>query len=209
LIRRIKQFFKAVKHQRQIRALVSSQLSILESGSAFALGGLTEDEEEGVRALVGSCKAPLAGEPSCVVEFGTLFGITTALLAQHKPAGMKVITVDNFCWNPFGLTPAMHRDFTYRILRSQVARRDIHLAETDSKTFRDTYEGGAPAMVFFDADHSYEAVRDEIAWAKEIGVPLISGHDYGNPKFGVTKAVDEAFPCGIRVRGTVWWWRGD
>jgi hypothetical protein len=59
--------------------------------------------------------------------------------------------------------------------------------------------------VFLDADHTYKAVRDEIAWAKRIGVKIISGHDYGNPTFGVTQAVDEAFPKKIDVRGSVWW----
>jgi hypothetical protein len=64
----------------------------------------------------------------------------------------------------------------------------------------------APALVFLDADHSYAAVRDEIAWAKSLSVPVIAGHDYGNPRFGVTRAVNEAFPEGVAVHGTVWAW---
>jgi hypothetical protein len=36
--------------------------------------------------------------------------------------------------------------------------------------------------------------------------PVIAGHDYGNPRFGVTRAVDEAFPEGVAVHGTVWAW---
>jgi len=221
---------KMVKYQRQIRALISTHLSVLENDNSFALGGLTEEEEDGVRALVESCglfsneasfhtktrrheEKELCGlspseETSCIVEFGTLFGITTGLLAHYKSAKMKVITVDNFCWNPFGLTPEMHKAFTRRILRCQLAKGDVELVEMDSKTFRDTYKGRIPNMVFLDADHSYEAVRDEIAWAKKIGVPLISGHDYGNSRFGVTKAVDEAFPDGVQVKGMVWSHKG-
>ncbi len=67
-------------------------------------------------------------------------------------------------------------------------------------------------MVFLDADHSYAAVRDEIAWAKRIGVVIIAGHDYGNERFGVTLAVDEAFEKGggrLTVRGMVWAWSAD
>jgi hypothetical protein len=61
--------------------------------------------------------------------------------------------------------------------------------------------------VFLDADHSYAAVRDEIAWARGLGVPLIAGHDYGVAKFGVTRAVEEAFsPGSVTVGGTVWSW---
>ena len=59
-------------------------------------------------------------------------------------------------------------------------------------------------MVFFDADHRYEAVKEEIAWALTAGVPSICGHDYGNALFGVTKAVDEAFPDGVETAGMCW-----
>jgi len=37
-------------------------------------------------------------------------------------------------------------------------------------------------------------------------VPVIAGHDYGDPRFGVTRAVDEAFPTGVAVHGSVWAW---
>ena len=41
---------------------------------------------------------------------------------------------------------------------------------------------------------------------KAAGVRLIMGHDYRNPspRFGVTRAVDEAFPSGVDVTGMVW-----
>jgi hypothetical protein len=143
-----------------------------------------------------------------IVEFGTLFGLTTLLLAQYKLASHQVITLDNFSWNPFGLTPSLHRDFTKRILRSALQTGAVQLVEKDSKSFRAEYQGVIPCMVFLDADHSYQAVKDEIGWAKKIGVKLICGHDYGNPNFGVTQAVDEAFPEGVEVRGMVWWHRG-
>ena len=62
------------------------------------------------------------------------------------------------------------------------------------------------ASLVFDALHQYEPVRDEIAWAKGIGVACICGHDYNNPSpvFGVTRAVDEAFPHGVDVCGMCW-----
>ena len=76
----------------------------------------------------------------------------------------------------------------------------------DSECFRKNYRGTCPSLVFLDADHSYAAVRDEIAWAKALGVPMICGHDYGNARFGVTRAVDEAFHEGVQVTGMVWAW---
>jgi len=205
---KIKQLLKALKWQRQIRAAVSTQLSLLEGDSLFALGGLTEEEENALVALVSHSNGGQQEEQGVVVEFGTLFGLTTLLLVHHKAPTQKVITVDNFSWNPFGLTPALHRDFTKRILRSAILSGSLELADMTSAMFRDKYQGVVPYMVFLDADHSYQAVQEEIMWAKKLGVKLICGHDYGNPSFGVTRAVDEAFPDGVEVKGMVWWHKG-
>lgn len=200
------QLIKALKWQREVRAAVSTHLTLLENPTLFALGGLTEEEETAVRSFVRACGRSSAGDAEAgpVVEFGTLFGLTTRLLAAEAGGRRAVITVDNFCWNPFGLPPALHETFTRKILRGELAAGTVTLCAGDSEAFRRAYRGPRPAMVFLDADHSYEAVRDEIAWAKGLGVPLICGHDYGNPRFGVTRAVDEAFPDGVDVCGSVW-----
>ena len=199
---KIGQLIRVLKYQRQIRELVSSQLSILEDKHDYACGGLSEEEEWGLTDLLRSTRDMRAG---VIVEFGTLFGVTTLLLASLMATGQKIITVDNFCWNPFGLRPEQHKAFAMRFLRYGIASGDIELAEYDSCAFRASYDGMVPKMVFLDADHSYEAVRDEITWAKRLGVKIIAGHDYGKPEFGVTRAVDEAFPQGVNIRGSVWW----
>ncbi len=59
-------------------------------------------------------------------------------------------------------------------------------------------------FLFLDGDHRYEAVRGEIALARSAGVKFISGHDYGNPLFGVTRAVDEAFGRPDETAGMCW-----
>ncbi len=62
-------------------------------------------------------------------------------------------------------------------------------------------------MIFFDASHRYEGVKAECEWAKSVGIKIISGHDYGNPnpRFGVTRAVDEVFgKDNIKVVGMCW-----
>jgi len=202
---KLKQLVKALKWQRQVRAAVATQLSLLEGGNLFALGGLTEEEENALVALLNDAKGGQHEQRGAIVEFGTLFGLTTLLLVHHKMPKQKVITVDNFSWNPFGLTPALHRDFTKRILRSTILTGSLELADMTSKKFRNDYQGGIPSMVFLDADHSYQAVKEEIVWAKKLGVDIICGHDYGNQNFGVTRAVDEAFPDGVEVKGMVWW----
>lgn len=196
----------ALKWQRQVRAALSTQLSLLEDPTVFALGGMTDEEERKISALVRECVSSFVKEVKAgpIVEFGTLFGLTTKLLAAEAVNCTPVLTIDNFCWNPFGLPPALHEAFTRKILRAELSSGHVQLCVCDSASFRREYRGARPAMVFLDADHSYEAVRDEIAWARGLGVPLICGHDYGNPRFGVTRAVDAAFPEGVEVQGMVW-----
>ena len=205
LFHKFKQLAKAIKWHREVRQAVSTHLTLLENPSDFALGGLTPEDESHLVILV-----ELAGRfDGPIVEFGTLFGLTTRLLATVVRKDQPVITVDNFIWNPFGLPPSVHESFARKVLRSELADGRVVLHVGDSEAFRRGYRGRVPALVFLDADHSYAAVRDEIAWAMSIGVPIIAGHDYGNPQFGVTRAVDEAFPNGITSRGAVWAWKRD
>ncbi len=209
VMHRLRQMGLALMWQRQVRAAISTQLSLLEGDGLFAIGGLTAEEEEALGTWVHGCAeegggAAANGQAGPIVEFGTLFGLTTLLLSQCKPCGMRVITVDNFCWNPFGLSPELHRGFTRRVLRAAIAAGGVELVDADSRSFRERYRGPVPRLVFLDADHSYEAVKDEIAWAKGLGVPVICRHDYGNPRFGVTRAVDESFPAGVQTRGMLW-----
>lgn len=51
-------------------------------------------------------------------------------------------------------------------------------------------------LVFIDADHSYRAVRDDIAaWLPKVTHGgILAGHDYNYEWPGVIRAVDEAFP---------------
>lgn len=198
---KIWQLAKAVKWHRQVRSILSTHLALLEDPTACAFGGLTDEEDAFIANLVQ--RAAIFDGP--IIEFGTLFGVTTRLIAENVRSGQRVVTVDNFSWNPFGLTPALHEAFTRKVLRPELSNSGaVSLCVMDSMVFRSTYHGPVPAMVFFDADHRYEAVRDEIAWAKKSGVPLICGHDYGNIRFGVTRAVDEAFPGGVETSGMVW-----
>jgi hypothetical protein len=201
LFHKFRQLARAVKWRKQVAQAVSTQLSLLEDPDALVLGNLSATDEARLGALV----LQAAAHTGPIIEFGTLFGVTTRLIAAAAAPEQGVITVDNFSWNPFGLPPAVHERFTRGVLRTELASGRIVLTIADSATFRRDYQGMVPALVFLDADHSYAAVRDEIAWARGLGVPLIAGHDYGVARFGVTRAVDEAFGCGgVVVCGTVW-----
>ena len=185
------------KHRREVRTALGRQVALLEgNGVAEALGGLTDEEIAGLVSWL-----PDVGT---LVEFGTLFGLTAKAVAAAKP-GLKVVAVDNFSWNPFGLPPRLHEAFTRRILSREIAEGRVQVVNASSEEFRRTC-ATPPDAVFLDALHQYEPVRDEIAWAKDVGVACICGHDYNNPSpvFGVTRAVDEAFPQGVDVCGMCW-----
>ena len=193
----IKRILSVIKNWRSAKTAFST-LSYLYSGDSDALdalGGLTDEE---IRAVCGweSEKPGMT-----VVEVGTLFGLTAREIAKNDAVG-KVIAVDNFSWNPFGLPPKIHEAFTRRILRGS----GVEIVNCDSEDWREKFKGKID-MVFFDASHRYEDVKAECEWAKEAGIKIVSGHDYGNPNplFGVTRAVDEVFGKeNVEVVGMCW-----
>ena len=193
----IKRLITLLKHWREAKTAFST-LSYLYSDSEIsldALGGLTEEE---MRAV---CKWATEEMGMTVVEVGTLFGLTARELSWQI-AGGRVIAIDNFSWNPFGLPSKVREAFTRRILRGT----RVELVNCSSEDWRKQITGKID-MVFFDASHRYEDVKAECEWAKAAGIKMICGHDYGNPnpRFGVTRAVNEVFGAEkVEVIGMCW-----
>ena len=185
------------KHAKEAKTALST-LSYLYSGDSNALdalGGLTDEE------MAAVCRWATEELGFTVVEVGTLFGLTARELAAQVVGG-RVIAVDNFSWNPFGLPPKIHEAFTRRILRGT----QVELVNCSSEDWRNQVKGDID-MVFFDASHRYEDVKAECEWAKAAGIKMVCGHDYGNPNplFGVTRAVDEVFGKeNVEVVGMCW-----
>ena len=192
----IGKIWKAMRHPGTVRMAVANAVRLAEGDDIMkAVGGLTDEE---IAALVRWLP-----DEGMFVEIGTLFGLTAKAVAAAKP-NLRIVAVDNFSWNPFGLPPKLHEQFTRKILANEIAAGRITVVNATSEDFRRDCTM-APDAVFFDAQHEYEPVRDEIAWAKKIGVRCIMGHDYKNPskRFGVTQAVDEAFQS-VDVVGMCW-----
>ena len=193
----LKRILSIIKHWRQAKTALSTLSFLYDSNSDAldVLGGLTEDEIQAV------CKWATEKPAMTVVEVGTLFGLTARELDRQMNGG-RVIAVDNFSWNPFGLPPKIHEDFTRRILSDT----KVELVNCSSEDWRKKVNGQID-MIFFDASHKYEDVKAECEWAKAAGVKMICGHDYGNPnpRFGVTRAVDEVFGKeNVEVCGMCW-----
>lgn len=141
--------------------------------------------------------------PGPIIEVGTLVGITTTNMALVKAPQQKIITVDVYCWNPWGLTPDVHEALAAQMLHYLVETGHVERIRMDKNEFFAKYDGPPPAMVFLDAWHDYEETKKDIEWARRVGAKIIAGHDYCDEFAGVKQAVDEF--GGPRERAaTVW-----
>ncbi len=141
--------------------------------------------------------------PGPIIEVGTLLGITTTNMALAKASHQKIITVDVYCWNPWGLSPDVHAALTSQVLYYLSQTGHVEVVRMDKNEFFGQYKGPAPAMVFLDAWHDYEETKKDIQWAQRAGAKIIAGHDYCDAFPGVKQIVDE---CGgpRELGGSVW-----
>jgi Methyltransferase domain len=159
-------------------------------------------EPEGLRLLVELVQES-ANFPGPIVEIGTLLGITATHMALAKQPGQKIITVDNYSWNPWQLPPNQHFALTQQVLYYLTQTGHVEQIRQDKNEFYSAYSGPAPALVFVDAMHDYEETKRDIQWAQRVGARLIAGHDYCARFPGVMRVVDEyGGPC--RLGGSVW-----
>jgi hypothetical protein len=126
-----------------------------------------------------------------IIEVGTLLGITTTNMALAKTPEQKIITVDNYCWNPWALSPDVHASLTATVLHYLIKTGQVEQIRMDKNEFFRSYRGPTPAMVFLDAVHDYPETKKDIEWAKRIGARIIAGHDYCDEFPGVKQVVDE------------------
>lgn len=127
-----------------------------------------------------------------IIEIGTLFGYSTRVIAMNKPWDQLLITVDNYSWNPLGLSPDAHTLATRLALQDAIVSQHTRVLAMNKDEFYATYSGPQPALFFCDADHSYEATRADLEWARRVGADIICGDDYDGTLYpGVTRAVDE------------------
>lgn len=188
------------KHRTAIKALAENHLWFSQTLDLSVWGSLAPKNRAELTRLVG-----LAGRFSGpIIEIGTLFGFTTQLLADTKRADQELITVDNYSWNPFSLPPEHHREFTHSALYYCMKNTALTVVEGTSEEFFGNYSGPAPALVFLDGAHSYDAVVQEIRHAKRLGAAIICGDDYNEAFPGLRKAVHEEFGEGIAIEHSLW-----
>ena len=190
---RLARLWNVVTHPRELRLALSGLATRL--GGDDAMGGLAPEEAEALARWVRGSAADV------FVEIGTLFGFTARSVSRL--AGVHVIAVDNFSWNPFGLTPEQHEAFARRVVDGS----DVEIVRADAAKFLETIaERTAPArsFVFLDGSHAYGDVKGEIEACVRSGVRTIAGHDFGREPFGVTQAVRDVVGEPDEVAGTCW-----
>jgi predicted O-methyltransferase YrrM len=127
-----------------------------------------------------------------IIEIGTLFGFSTVVMTLAKNQAQRLITVDNYSWNSLGVSPEAHFAITTNRLSEATKHHNVQILRQDKDRFYAEYAGPQPALFFCDADHSYEATKADILWARSVGASIICGDDYDHPfQRGTAQAVDE------------------
>lgn len=141
-----------------------------------------------------------------IVEVGSWKGRSTKSLLD---TGAKVHAVDTWEGSQdqqdLTYTQAKESDI-YAEFQKNVGHYDnLKVVKKDSLSAAKLYSDKSVDMVFIDANHTYEAVKEDIkAWLPKAR-KLICGHDYTDEWPGVTQAVNEMFKGkDIRVVGTIW-----
>ncbi len=160
---------------------------------------VTETEWKLLRPLVEESSQ----YPGPIIEIGVLAGRTTQQIAALKSPQQKILAVDNFCWNPWWLTPDEQWELVTHSLHYLVLTQHVEVLRTDKNEFFESYSGPPPSLVFLDAMHSYEETKKDIEWSLKVGAQIISGHDYGAEFPGVMKIVDE-MGGPHQLSGSVW-----
>jgi hypothetical protein len=138
-----------------------------------------------------------------IIEIGTLIGATTTRMALWKSPPQRIITVDNYDRNPWGLPTELHQALAAQVLFLPIETRQVERLRMDKAEFYRTYDDRAPALVFLDAVHTYQETKADIQWARCVAASIVCGHDYCERFPGVVQAVDE-FGGPAQLRGSLW-----
>ena len=139
-----------------------------------------------------------------IIEIGTLFGRSTLIIIENKDPEQKLITVDNYSWNPLGLASDIHFKITNNLLSEAITNFNLNILRLDKNEFYSVYKGNSPSLVFLDAIHSYEETKKDLLWAKRVGAHKICGHDYDEKRHPAVVKVVREFGGPRKLSGSIW-----
>lgn len=132
-----------------------------------------------------------------VIEFGAWEGRSTVAIASGTSG--VVYAVDHWRGNPGDIHTepvARTEDIYSRFLDNIEGIDNIRPVVMDTHEFMTAWTDPIK-FLHIDADHTYEAVREQIEWAKRLMVPggVMCGDDYSSNWPGVVQAVNETLPA--------------
>ena len=180
------------------------------------------DKAEGIPGWMSTSElawlAERASESSLIIEIGSWYGRSCRGMADNSDALIYAVDVwDSSYYTPFvrefvkGWIGDKPQEFLWETFNSNLfehieSHRVIPVRETSVNAAKQFTDGTAD-LVFIDADHEYESVRDDIAaWRSKVTAGgILSGHDWHLE--GVQKAVREAIGEPQNPAGSIWWKR--
>lgn len=154
-----------------------------------------------------------------VVEIGSFLGDKStsafgeAILRYRKNA--MIYCVDIFEDEPYKIYKSFLKktqgEKMIDVFKRNTKKYNITIIRKLSVEAAKDFEDESVDLIFIDADHSYEAVKADItAWLSKLKKgAVMCGHDYGktlvhNFKYGVTRAVREAFKSYFVSPASIW-----
>lgn len=148
-----------------------------------------------------------------VAEIGVFRALLAKGVVKHCHLS-KYYLIDP--WKPFGgvgtqpwvgqITSGSWDDMCQKAYGAFRECPEVRIIRLDSVRASKLFQPESLDMVFIDADHSYEAVSQDIqAWLPIVRTGgILSGHDYG-VYLGVKKAVSKYLKGIQRLPGSVWY----
>lgn len=131
-----------------------------ENGRNEYAGTVDDVEYQGLVSLSG--KAVEHCPDGILIEIGALFGLSTQAILEGSGQN-KIHVIDNFEWNPIGLTSERHESILRSNLQYFIRNKRVEIFKgTASDYISNTKLTKRVAMIFIDADHSYEGVIKDI-----------------------------------------------
>lgn len=139
-------------------------------------------------------------------EVGVWDGITSRYLLKTCPKLKKVICVDNYASNnDYTTLERVHQ--AYYNAEDLQSHEKVKFYNTNSKKASKQIKNNSLDIVFIDANHTYDSVKEDInLWlpkVKEGGI--LCGHDFRIKHFGTILAVYERF-FPIEIEHDNFWW---
>lgn len=146
-----------------------------------------------------------AKDMESVVELGSWKGKSTHALCSSKCP--RVVAIDT--WQGSAAEPAAHQQAKDGSVLTEFKRNlagfdNLEMVVSDINDVVDNYKDNEFDMVFIDAGHTYEEVKNDIRKWKGKAKILLCGHDYMSEWQGVMQAVDEELGGPDEIHDTIW-----